>query len=137
MNPLNDDQLDELLRQAKARPPEARPGWPARVLAEYRQQRVPMLWRRVMGARLRIPIPAAALAAALLVLLGAALHRPRPPVIEVREVAAPVVRERVADRDCAAAPVVPPTQTAELGFKELRPVREIKPRVVRSIQDDQ
>jgi hypothetical protein len=74
------------------------------------------------------------LAAMALILIGAladrtllASHaRPAPP-----DAGSPVVEERVVYKDCPA-----PSQGPGLTFNELQPVREIKPRVVRSMEDD-
>jgi hypothetical protein len=139
MNPLNDDELNELLRRAKAEPPKVSATFDARVMRSYQQQAGggrSSLWRRLWGPadyaqwfRLRN-----ALAALVLILIGALADRTllaahafgEPPKVDP-----PVVEERVVYKDC---PV--PSQGPGLTFNELQPVREIKPRVVRSMQDD-
>jgi hypothetical protein len=134
MNPLNDDELNELLRRAKSEPPRVSATFDARVMRGYRQAGAggSSLWRRLWGPadsghpfRLRN-----ALAAIVLILIGAladrtllAAHAAREP----RRVDPPVVEERVVYKDCPA-----PSQGPGLTFNELQPVREIKPRVVRS-----
>jgi hypothetical protein len=139
MNPLNDDELNHLLRQAKAEPPKVSATFDARVMRGYREQTGvgrSSVWERLWGSadygrplRLRN-----VLAAIVLILIGAladrtllAAHAFREP----RRVDPPVVAERVVYKDCPA-----PSQGPGLTFNELQPVREIKPRVVRSIQDD-
>ena len=136
MNPLNDDQLNELLRQAKAEPPRVSPAFPARVIEAYEQQAGrSSLWRRLWSPvdsgypfRLRNLLAAIALivAGALAdrtLLASHALLAPRD--------GSPVVEERVVYKDC---PI--PSQGPGLTFNELQPVREIQRRVVRSIEDD-
>ncbi len=138
MDPLNNDQLNELLRRAKAQPPEVSPAFNARVMRAYEQQSGAghgSLWSRLWspldsGYPFRLRNLFAAIG---LILLGALADRmlasraPRAP----RETAPPVVEERVVYKDC---PV--PSQGPGLTFNELQPVREINPRVVRSIEDD-
>jgi len=138
MNPLNDDQLNELLRRAKAEPPQASPAFDARVMRAYQQQaggdRL-SLWARLWGPadslRFRLRNVLAAIA---LMLMGAladrtllASHTLQTP----RDSATSAVEERVVYKDCPS-----PSQGPGLTFNELQPVREIRPRVVRSIEDD-
>ncbi|HLK63098.1 MAG TPA: hypothetical protein VKU19_06640 [Bryobacteraceae bacterium] len=139
MNPLNDDQLNELLRQAKAEPPEVSPAFDARVMRAYQQQtggQSVSWWRRWWG-----PVAWAGslrwrnvLAGIALVLSGALADH---TLLASRAVPAPrdsgsEVLERVVYKDCPA-----PSQGPGLTFNELQPVREIRPRVVRSMDDDQ
>jgi hypothetical protein len=140
MNPLNDDQLNEMLREAKAEPPKVSPTFTARVMRGYEQQvgaGRSSLWRKLWD-------PAASgyplllrnvLAALVLILIGALADRTllaSRALVAPRSIEPPVVEERVVYKDC---PV--PSQGPGLTFNELQPVREIKPRVVRSMQDDQ
>ena len=67
MDPLNDDELNRLLRTWNA--PEAPLSLDRRVLAKD----VP-LWRRVFGASFRVPVPVAVAAAIVIVLL--LIYRP-------------------------------------------------------------
>jgi hypothetical protein len=139
MNPLNDDQLNELLRRAKAEPPEASPAFTARVMRAYEQQVGPA--RASLWSRLWSPVDAGypfrlrnLLAASALVLLGALADRTllASHVLQGRRAAdRPVVEERVVYENC---PV--PSPGPGLTFNELQPVREIAPRVVRSMEDD-
>jgi hypothetical protein len=139
MNPLNDDELNELLRRAKSEPPQVSATFDARVIESFEQQAGrgrSAVWRRLLspaglGPRLQLRN---ALAALLLILIGAVADRTLLAAHAFREPAKadpPVVEERVVYKDC---PV--PSQGPGLTFNELQPVREIKPRVVRSMQDD-
>jgi hypothetical protein len=138
MNPLNDDELDEMLRRAKADPPKVSAAFEARVMRGYQNLTGRSSgWNRWLGAmdfrqtfQLRN-----VLAAILLILIGVVADRTllaAHPVRQSLKEAEPVVEERVVYKDC---PV--PSQGPGLTFNELQPVREIKPRVVRSIRDDQ
>ena len=139
MTPLSDDELNELLNRAKAQPPKPSATFDARVMRGYGQQTCVgrgSLWGRLWapsdyGHRFRLRN---ALAAIVLILIGAladrtllAAHAFREP----RKMETPVVEERVVYKDCPA-----PSQGPGLTFNELKPVREIKPRVVRSMEDD-
>jgi hypothetical protein len=131
MNPLNDDELNALLQQAKEKPPQPSRELAARTLQAYRSGVA-----RPVSLRLAF----AALAASLLILIGALGDRTlRAPtvVVRTRTVEVPVMQERVVYRDCPAKPPGSSPQIATLTLKELQPVRQIRPRVVRSIRDDQ
>ncbi|HEV3199391.1 MAG TPA: hypothetical protein VGZ73_15915 [Bryobacteraceae bacterium] len=138
MNPLNEDELNELLRRAKAEPPKLSAGFDARVMRAYERQTAvvrPPLWHRLWGPvdygrRFRLRN---ALAALVLILIGALADRTLLAAHAFREPRKPdpPVVERVVYKDCPA-----PSQGPGLTFNELQPVREIKPRVVRSMQDD-
>jgi hypothetical protein len=138
MNPLNDDELNELLRRAKAEPPKVSATFDARVMRGYEQQSGVgrSLWRRLWnppdyGHKFRLRNVLAAIA---LILVGALADRTLLAAHAFREppkVDPPVVEERVVYKDCPA-----PSQGPGLTFNELQPVREIKPRVVRSMEDD-
>jgi len=119
MNPLNDDELDGLLRQAKQIAPQSSPDFPARVLGAYQEQSRPasglswLWWRPV-----RIPAGVGVLAAAALLALGA---------VAGRTVLAPPVRAET----CAHG-----NDSQTFTFQDFAPVQNIYPRVVRSIDDD-
>lgn len=122
MNPLNDDELNALLQQAKGTTPQ-----PSQELAARTQQ----AYRRSVARPTSLRLVFGALAAMLLILIGALGDRLlRAPVVRTVEV--PVVY-----RECPAEPPGSSPQIATLTFKEMRPVRQIRPRVVRSIRDDQ
>jgi hypothetical protein len=140
MSPLNDDELNSLLEQAKSRPPEPRPDLTLRALRAYRENVArPSRWRRLFLWPVPIPLPVGILAAVLLILIGAAGDRAfrRPSVVgQTRPVELPVTREHVVYRNCPAGQQESNPSIASLTFKEFQPVREIKPRIVRSIRDD-
>lgn len=138
MNPLNDDELDALLRQAKS--PQSSPRLAARVMRGYEEQtHNSPAWSWLLFRPLHIPAAFGVLAALLLLAVGAIVGRTllAPTVIaKTRPVEVPVIQERVVYRECNG-----PTRSNEppaggFTFNELQPVREIQPRVVRSIGDD-
>ena len=141
MSPLNDDELSSLLEQARSKPPEPSPGLPERALQSYRERAVARpTWRIVLQRPVSIPLPLLATAALLLVLAGAAIgfaYRRPPVIVESRKIDVPAPRERIVYRDCLSVPPDPRAPIASLTFNQFQPVREIKPRVVRSIRDDQ
>jgi len=141
MSPLNDDELNSLLEQAKSKPPEPRPEMTLRALRAYRRNVArPPHCRRLLLRPVPIPLAVGILAAVLLILIGAAGDRAfrRPSVVvQTRLMEVPVTRERVVYRDCPPGQQESGPSIASLTFKEFQPVREIKPRVVRSIPDDQ
>ena len=142
MSPLNDDELTSLLKQAKRNPPEPSPDLTARALHSYQTSVLkPGSWLLLLRRPVPIPLSLAALAALLLVLLGAlaGLSFRRPPVIvqsHSPQVEMPATRELVVYRDCPAVQPESRPPIASLTFKEFQPVRQIRPRVVRSISDD-
>jgi hypothetical protein len=141
MNPLNDDELNCLLRQAKEKPPKHSPELSGRVLEAYQRSRArPMTWWWLLLRPMSIPLPVGVLAAILLVLAGTVGGRAlRPPsaIVQTHIVEVPVTHERVVYRDCLSEQQESSAQIASLTLRELQPVREIKPRIVRSIRDDQ
>src|SRR3569833_372323 len=76
MRPLNDDQMHPLLREAMAVPPKPTPGFGTRVMKAYQTQSVrSSIWSRMDFGTVRIPIPACAVAAIALILLGVMFGR--------------------------------------------------------------
>ena len=71
MNPLQDDELDRALANLEAPPTPAR--LEARTLAAYRTRG--NRWRRLLTMQVRVPLPAAVLVLATLVVLSVALAR--------------------------------------------------------------
>jgi len=137
MNPLNDDELDALLRHAKSHPPAPSPGFAERVMRGYHEQaKHSPSWNWLWWRPVRIPAGFGILAALVLLAIGAVAGRTllAPPVIAARRIEVPVVQERVVYRECAHSTE---PQLGGFTFNELQPVREIHPRVVRSIRDDQ
>jgi hypothetical protein len=104
MEPLEDRELNAILREWPAPEP------PARLREKLFPPRVAW-WQRLWQVQIRIPLPVA-IVAALLVALG--LWRGTAP------------------RRVVVVPSVQPGQSAQvLTFRELTPVKELKPRIIR------
>jgi len=147
MNPLNDDELNSLLEQFKSNAPQAGPEVAARALLAYETSvRRRGGWRRFFGYSVTVPLPVGVLAATLLILTGVTAGRSlmrRPArVVEIRTVEVPVVQEHLVYADCSTVPREvrpnkPVAPIVTLTFKEFQPVSQIKPRIVRSIGNEQ
>jgi hypothetical protein len=73
VRPLNDDDLNSLLRQAKASPLEPSPRFIARVERAYEMQvREASTWRHLLFGTIRVPIAAVVAASVMLPLAGGA-----------------------------------------------------------------
>ena len=124
MSPLNDDELNSLLEQAKRESPEPSPELAARTLRAYKDAfggRISLL--QYFLRPVSIPWPLGVLGAILFLLIGAladhSLHRP-------------------ATADVNGTPqTVSSKPVAVLTFKDFQPVNELRPRVIRRLQDDQ
>jgi hypothetical protein len=118
MSPLNDDELNSLLEQAKRESPEPSRAMAARMVRAYETDIVGrMSWQEYFLRRFSIPWPIGVLAAVLCVLIGALAdhgltRRSMPAINRTSEVR-------------SSRP------TAILSFKEFRPVSELSPRVIR------
>jgi hypothetical protein len=123
---LNDDELNSLLRQAKANPPKPSPGFAARATRAYEKQSSTSVWHRLLFGTIRIPIPIGVLASIVLILVGAVFGR---KLGQTRSVEVATVQERAAtnvvDRD---RPV--------LNLYGLQPVTELHPRIIRRVHED-
>src|SRR5258708_3615487 len=125
---LTDRELDGLLREWKA------PRAPAHLRSAVFSARGAW-WRRMWTTSFRVPVPVAVCLTALLAIGGWWLTRPTAPRVIVRtevrteRVEVPVVTERVVpkvvyrDRTTVARPIT---------FQNLRPVAELRPRIIRS-----
>ena len=104
MEPLDDRELNEILREWEA------PGAPARLRrALFPTREAGPWWRSMWRAEIRIPVPLA-VCLALLLAAGVWWSRPVPP-------------PRI-------------TQSADVvTVRELRPVKELKPRIIRRAHD--
>jgi hypothetical protein len=119
MRPLNDDELNSLLEQAKRRPAQPSRELPARAWAAYhahiaRRQS----WRSRLLQPISIPWPAAIVIASLLVVIGALIGR------NVHD------RPAMLQNHSPSAQNASNTSAIVLSLKEFQPVSEIKPRVV-------
>ena len=130
---LSDRELDRLLREWEAPEPPTR--LRSAVFGDLRAPLWRPLWRRILGRSIRVPLPAAALAAIALALAlwkwpRPVVYRELPPRVEVQtvRVEVPVMKKevitRIVYRDRSAR------ETAE--SSELRPVAELKPRIIRN-----
>ena len=141
MIPLNDDELSALLQQAKSQPLEPSADLSVRALRRYSESVARSQdWRLLSLRPVSVSLPLATIAAVLLFLGGMAVgfHHRRPIItVESRKMDVPTARERVASRDCSSVQPESKVPVSNLTFKEFRPVRQIKPRIVRSTRDDQ
>ncbi len=122
MRLLNDRQLSDLLRRAKANPPKPAPGFAARVMQAYQTQSGRQsVWQRVVSGTIRIPIPAVIFASIAMVLLGMVLGRRlgEKPLIGL-----PAVQEQMATN-------VVRQDRPVLSLYGLQPVPELRPRIFR------
>lgn len=96
---MNDEQLRETLEQWKA--PEPGQSLDARVLAAYRERVKPPLWRRLLRARISVPVPVAAAIVLAIIIAAIVLAPPRqrPAYSSPRDTAAahPVQQVRIED----------------------------------------
>jgi hypothetical protein len=118
---LSESELNELLPRWQA------PTAPKRLRAAVFPEHSGPWWRRMWTASVRIPLPVAFACLLLVVFAAARLMRPAPaPRVEVRTqlVETPVIQERIVERKVY---VTPEEQT-------WRPVRELRPRIIRSVQ---
>ena len=140
MSPLSDDELSSLLKQAKNAMPQPAPEHTLRALRTYQANLSrPSNWRRMLLRPVSFPLPMGVFAALLLVLIGAVCDRSfrRPAVlVQTRRVEVPVPHEAIVYRNCPAAPQLSSPPVVNLTFKEFQPVTQIRPRVIRSAQNE-
>ena len=132
MEPNDDRQLSRLLREWQVPPPS--PSLEERVLGAHRTW-----WRLLLSGHIRVPVPIAASCLIALIAAGAwRWAKPVPPrvLVKTERVEVPVVRERVVTKFVyrnGPAPVHTPEHG--LTFHELKPVAELRPRIIRSRND--
>jgi hypothetical protein len=117
---LTDHELDGMLREWKTPPA------PAHLRGALFPEQ-PHWWRR----SIRVPIPVAVCAALLLMLMlwRTATTAPARTIVKTERVEIPVVTE------CTVTKLVyreKPTAERSLTFQNLRPVAELRPRIIRS-----
>ncbi len=120
---LNDRDLDGLLREWKA------PSAPARLRGRVFGEPDRPWWRKIWTGSIRIPVPVAA-CLALALALGAWRWIAPPParvLIKTERVEVPVVTERVVTL-YRERPVASETPAVPM----LRPVTELRPRIIRN-----
>ncbi len=82
---MTDEQLQKAL--AESQPPKPSPALDARVMASYRDLTAPPLWRKLLRARIAVPVPVALLLA--MVFAAGLLWRFPPPAGAPRRIAEP------------------------------------------------
>ncbi len=123
MKHLNDDELDVMLRLAKANPPKPSSDFADRVMRAYKiQSRRSPFWRGLFFARIPVPVPVGVLAAVALVLAGAMFGS------KMRIQPATTVQERMVTK-------VVYRDRPKLSVNGLEPVAELHPRVVQSVYE--
>jgi hypothetical protein len=140
MEPYDDPELLNLIREWQVPPPSK--AFEERVLRS-RKTSWPFFWktwRFLLTGRISVPVPTAC----CLVLLIAAgawrwadLERPVPPLVVVKteRVEVPVIRDRVVTKFIHNNAPVPMKRSHALTFHELKPVAELRPRVIRGGND--
>jgi hypothetical protein len=124
MNPLNNDELNSLLEQAKRESPEPSREMAERMVRAYEADIVGRIsWQQYFLRPLSIPWPIAVLTAVLFAFIGAlgdhSLNRPSVPEIN------------------HTSKVLSSRPTSILGFNDFQPVSELRPRVIGRSRDDQ
>jgi hypothetical protein len=133
MEPNDDPELRGLLREWQIAPVPA--SLEQRVLGARRTW-----WRFLLGGYIRVPVP---VACCLIVLIaaGGRWAKPAPPlpphlVVKTERVEVPVVRDRVITKFVYINGPAPAQPTEHgLTFHELKPVAELRPRIIRGRND--
>jgi hypothetical protein len=129
MEPFEEDQLtpgelDSLLREWKS------PAAPARLRAAVFAEHRPW-WVRLWTVSIRVPLPVACCLGMLIAAGIWRMSRPAPPpaavVVRTQRVEVPVVHDRIVTKY-----VYRKSPEGGLTFKELRPVSELRPVIIRS-----
>jgi hypothetical protein len=131
---LSDAELDQLLRSWTA------PAAPARLRAAVIPASSAPWWRRVWTMSIPVPLPVACCLALVIAVGVWRWTRPAMPVapvapqvlVKTERVEVPVIQDRVVTKYVYKKE--PPAQPAVhgLNFEELRPVAELRPRIIRS-----
>lgn len=123
MEPLEDRELDALLKQWQTPAPPAH--LRARVLSGI-EKPPKRQWTRIWTASIRIPLPVALALACALALTGWRWTRTSQPQVIVRteRVEVPVVTERVVTHIVY--------RERPVALSKLQPVMELRPRIIRS-----
>jgi hypothetical protein len=123
VRPLNDDQLNSLLKQAKTNQPKPPSGFDARVMQMYdqRQSSYSPIWRCWVSGTIRVPAPIAVLASVVLILIGMVVGD------TLRKT--PNLQQRAVTKSAGQDPPV-------LNLDGLQPVAELRPRIVRKAHEN-
>ncbi len=129
---LSDAELDNILRSWSA------PAAPARMRAALFPASSAPWWKRFLTTSIPVPLPVA-LCLAFLIAAGVwRWTRPVAPVapqvlVKTQRVEVPVVQDRVVTKYVyRKTPAAAQTAVRSVGFDELRPVAELRPRIIRS-----
>jgi hypothetical protein len=133
MEPYDDPELLNLIREWQVPPPSR--AFEERVLRSRKSW-----WRFLLSGHISVPVP---LACCLVLLIAAGvwrwadLERPFPPrvVVKTERVEVPVIRDRVVTKFIHNNGPVPMKTSPALTFHELKPVAELRPRVIRGGND--
>lgn len=122
---LSDAELDSLLKKWEA--PQA----PARLRAAVFPEEAAPWWRRLWSASLRVPMPVAAALAIALALGAWQWGGPGAPreLVRTERVEVPVWKDRVVTRTVYRCRATPPAQ-------KLQPVAELRPRIIRTPDEE-
>jgi hypothetical protein len=119
---LSDLELDRMLPQWKA------PDAPARLKSAVFPKRSGPWWRRLWTTSIRVPVPVLCAVMVIMAVVATRWARPVPPpqvVVKTERVEVPVIQERVVTRTVYRERPA----TMQLAW---RPVRELRPRIIRS-----
>jgi len=133
MEPDNDPQLRSLLKEWQV--PPLTTSFEERVLGTRKSW-----WRFLLNGHISVPVPIAGCLALLMAAGGwrwAALERALPPrvVVKTERVEVPVVRDRVVTKFVPKIEPAPINRSHALTFHELKPVTELRPRIIRGGND--
>ena len=128
---LSDAELDHILRSWNA------PAAPARMRAALFPASAAPWWKRFITMSIPVPLPVA-LCLAFLIAAGVwRWTRPVAPVapqvlVKTQRVEVPVVQDRVVTKYVYRNAPAARSAVHGVGFDELRPVTELRPRIIRS-----
>jgi hypothetical protein len=133
MEPYDDPELRNLIREWQVPPP-------SKAFEERALRSRKTWWRFLLTGRISVPVP---MACCLVLLIAAGawrwadLERPVPPrvVVKTERVEVPVIRDRVVTKFIRNNGPVPMESSHALTFHELKPVAELRPRVIRGGDD--
>ncbi len=128
---LPDTELDQLLRSWAA------PAAPARMRAVVLPASSAPWWRRLWTTSIPVPLPVACCLAVLITVGVWRWTRPVPPVapqvlVKTERVEVPVVQDRVITKYVYKKEPAAQTSVRGFDFDGLRPVAELRPRIIRS-----
>ncbi|HYL74636.1 MAG TPA: hypothetical protein VEU96_10545 [Bryobacteraceae bacterium] len=128
---LSDAELDHILRSWSA------PAAPARIRAAVFPASSTPWWKRFLTMSIPVPLPVAFCLAFLIAAGVWRWTRPVAPVapqvlVKTQRVEVPVVQDRVVTKYVYRNAPVAQSAVHSVGFDELRPVAELRPRIIRN-----